>query len=150
VQSLVDALSSLVGVPSDRLSELISQLPAGIPSEDLGASKSVGVLVGVLKALQPVTPGQVSRIPLHLANDNAEADECSLWSTDLIGPSGRRIPAAHVRVIPQPIRVPGGGSTDIQIEVRVPSETAAGDYTGLLQSDDGNAVRALVHISVRR
>ena len=92
--------------------------------------------------------GEVAHVSLSLKNDNAEAIHCALCATDLIGVSGHRIPASHLRVSPNPAGIPAAGSTDVQIEIRVPSGTPAGRFTGLLQSDDGESVRALVQLTV--
>ena len=94
------------------------------------------------------TAGEVAHVSLSLRNDNAETIHCALCATDLIGVSGHRIPASHLRVSPNPAGIPAAGSTDVQIEIRVPSGTPAGRFTGLLQSDDGESVRALVQLIV--
>ena len=144
VQPLVDALSQLLKVPAGHLTQLILQTPMTAPADGEGSAESVRVL----RTSQPVSAGDVTRLLLHLENDDEQPDECGLYVTDLIGPSGSRLPASHVRVSPNPARISGHGSTDIQIEVRVPSGTAAGWYTGLLQTDDGEALRALVRVRV--
>jgi hypothetical protein len=102
----------------------------------------------VLDAPRLATAGEVGHVSLSLRNVNAETNQCALYATDLIGVSGHRIPASHLRVSPNPASIPPAGSTDVQIEIRVPSGTPAGRYTGLLQSDDGESVRALVQLTV--
>ncbi|HEU4692517.1 MAG TPA: hypothetical protein VFS23_29345 [Vicinamibacterales bacterium] len=146
VQPLVDALSQLLKVPAGQLTQLIFQTPSpsSMPGDGDGRSQSVRVL----RTLQPVAAGEVTRLSLHLENDDDQPDECELYMTDLIGPSGSRLPASHVRVSPNPTRIAGHGSADVQIEVRIPSGTAAGWYTGLLQTDDGEDLRALVQVRV--
>ena len=62
--------------------ELIGQAPAGIQAGDAGPFESLGVL----QTSRPVAAGDVSRLSLHLENDDAEPDECALCVTDLIGP----------------------------------------------------------------
>ena len=99
-------------------------------------------------APRPARAGEVAHVSLSLKNDNAETIHCALCATDLIGVSGHRIPASHLRVSPNPAGIPAAGSTDVQIEIRVPSGTPAGRFTGLLQSDDGESVRALVQLTV--
>ena len=143
VQSLVDGLSRLVNLPPGQLTQLINQ---AVRAEDNGTCESVRVL----QSSRAAAAGDVSRLSLHLENDDAEPDECILCVTDLIGPSGHRIPSSHVRVSPQPAHIPGSASAEIQIEVRIPSGTPAGWYTGLLQTDDGEALRALVQVRVGR
>ncbi len=146
VQPLVDALSQLLRVPAGQLTQLIFQTPSSMPADGNGSSESVRVL----RTSQPVPAGEVTRLSLHIDNDDDQPDECGLYVTDLIGPSGSRLPASHVRVSPNPTRIAGHGSADVQIEVRIPSGTAAGWYTGLLQTDDGEDLRALVQVRVGR
>jgi hypothetical protein len=145
VPPLVDALAQLLKVPPAQLTQLIFQTPSS-PGEGDGGSQSVRVL----RTLQPVAAGEVTRLSLHLENDDDQPDECGLYVTDLIGPSGARLPASHLRVSPNPTRVAGHGAADVQIEVRIPSGTAEGWYTGLLQTDDGEDLRALVQVRVGR
>jgi hypothetical protein len=102
----------------------------------------------LLRPSQPIKAGAVATVPLRLVNDHIDTDECFLVATDLIGISGYRIPASHVCVFPSPVRIAAGDSMEIRIEVRIPSTTPAGHYTGLLQTDDGEALRALMIITV--
>ena len=146
VRDLVDALVRVVGNRPDWLAQLIRQ-----PDIASGAGRALdGGRVLLLRAAHEVSPGDIAHISLRLENDDSEADECILCATDLAGAPGYRIPAAHVRAIPQPVRVPGAGSAEVQIEVRVPSDTPPGLYTGLVQVDDGESLRALVQVIVRQ
>jgi hypothetical protein len=125
-----------------NVAQLINKTPGAIQANDSGTGESLRVL----ETPRPVAAGDVSRLSLHLENDDAEPDDCVLCVTDLIGPSGHRIPASHVRVSPQPATIPGRGSVEIQIEVRIPSTASTGVYTGLLQTDDGESLRALIRV----
>jgi hypothetical protein len=102
----------------------------------------------LMHAPRPATAGEVAHVSLSLKNDTNETGEYPLWATDLVGLSGHRIPASHLRVSPNPASVPPAGSTDVQIEIRVPSATPPGRYTGLLQAGDGESLRALVQLTV--
>jgi hypothetical protein len=62
--------------------------------------------------------------------------------------SGHRIPASHVRVVATAASLPAAGSTDVKLEIRIPSATPAGRYTGLLQADGGELFQALVQLTV--
>jgi len=143
-RSLVDTLARTLGVPSDRLPQLVTQMIAGSKPRGNGIAENVLLL----RSSQPVEAGGVARLPLRLVNDDTAEDECGLVFTDLIGINGNRIPASHVRVSPGRTKVPSHGSADVTIEVRVPSGTPAGNYTGFVQADDGEALRALVTVSV--
>jgi hypothetical protein len=146
VQPLVETLARLLNLPPGQLTQLIGQTRTGIQADNTGTGESVDVL----RSPQGVMAGNAARLSLHVENDDAESDKCALFVTDLLGPSGHRIPVSHVRVSPQPLSIPAGGSVAVQIEVRVPSGTPAGDYTGLVQADDGQALRTLIQVRVNR
>ena len=145
VEPLVNALAPLLKIAPGELLQLITQAPAIQGGEDGNAQA-----IRILGTPQPVAAGEVTRLLLNLENDDDQADECGIHVTDLIGPSGHRLPASHVRVSPNPSRIPAHGAADIRVEVRIPSGTAPGWYTGLLQTDDGESVRALVRVQVGR
>jgi hypothetical protein len=144
-RALAGALVRALGEQPDRIAQVLAPLVSASrqPAE---SGETDGVLL--LHAARPVPAGGVAQVPFRLSNDDGEPDECTVCATDLVGASGYRIPASHVRVSPQPARLPGGGSADVQIEIRVPSGTPAGHYTGLVQTDDGEAVPALIRIRV--
>lgn len=145
VEPLVNALAPLLKTAPGQLLQLITQAPA-VQGRDDGNAQAIRIL----GTSQPVAPGDVTRLLLNLENDDDQADECEIHLTDLIGPSGHRLPAAHVRVSPNPSRIPPHGAADIRIEIRIPSGTRPGWYTGLLQADDGESLRALVQVQVGR
>ena len=74
---------------------------------------------------------------------------CVVHATDLIGPSGHRIPAAHVRVSVRLASTTASAPGHLHIEVRVPSGSVHGCYTGYLQADD-LALQALLKVTVGR
>lgn len=105
--------------------------------------------VALLKAPPPVNSGQAGCLTLDLENDDPdETVECSLYTTDIVGSSGHRIPAAQVSVSPNPARIPPGGSTEVRIEIQVPRGTPPGSYAGLLQVDDGSSEQAVLQLTV--
>jgi hypothetical protein len=143
-RALVDTFVRVLGQGPDGFAHLLRENAATARTRDGGNTETVLSV----QAPRSVPAGDVAYVSLRLMNDDAEKDECALVATDLIGVSGHRIPASHVRVSPNPASIPAEGSTDVQVEVRVPSGTQAGCYSGLLQADDGESVRALVHVTV--
>lgn len=118
---------------------------------DVGSTVAGGgntATVLLLYAPRPAMAGEVAHVLLSLKNNDTKTDECALSASDLIGVSGHRIPVSHVRVSPNPASIPAAGSTDVQIEIRIPSAISAGRYTGLLQVDGGESLRALVQLTV--
>jgi hypothetical protein len=143
VRDVIDAILRALGQPPEQVARIIEQ--AGIRPTSGTQTQSVRLL----QAGRPVPPGDVAQVSLRLMNDDTEADECVLVATDLIGISGYRIPASHVRISPHPARIQGGGAADVQIQIRVPSGAPSGCYTGLLQTDDGESLQALIQVTVR-
>jgi hypothetical protein len=143
-RSLVDTFVRVLGERPGRLAQLVTPTTAVSATPDTASDATVLLL----RPSQPVKAGAVATVPLRLINDHTDTDECVLVATDLIGISGYRIPASHVCVFPSPVRIGAGDSIEVRIEVRIPSATPAGHYTGLLQTDDGEALRALVIVTV--
>ncbi len=103
----------------------------------------------LLKIPLPVSPGQTGHIDFTLINDDpTEAAEHTLYTTNLVGMSGHRIPETHITVLPNPVRIPPGESVDGRIEIRVPTGTPQGSYGGLLQTEDSTRLQAVVRLSV--
>lgn len=111
-----------------------------------GAARTAPVLMA--HAPRPATAGDVAHVPLILENGGSQTRECALCVTDLIGVSGHRIPAAHARVSPSPARIPAAGAAEVRVEIRVPSATPAGSYTGLVQAEDGESFLAVIRLVV--
>src|SRR5262245_1579503 len=128
--------------------DLLEQLLRPVTNAGMGAGSANTERVLTLRAPGTVAAGDVAYILLGLQNDDDEADECSLYATDLIGAGGQRIPASHVRVHPNPARIPSAGAIDVQVEISVPRETRVGQYTGLVQIDEGETWRALIQVTV--
>ena len=143
-RALVDTFVRVLGQRPDGFAHLLTENAADARTRDGEHTETVLSV----QAPRSVPAGDVANLSLRLMNDDAEKDECALVATDLIGVAGHRIPASHVRVSPNPASIPAEGATDIQIEVRVPTGTPAGCYTGLVQADDGESVRALMHVTV--
>jgi hypothetical protein len=135
--------AAIVSDVVDQSLVTLGRLSAGSVAGDCGST----AVVSLSYARTAVTPGDVARIPLSLTNVNSQTYDCALCVTDLIGVARQRIPASHVRIWPNPVRIAAAGSTEVQIEIRVPSDTPTGRYTGLLQ-DDRESLRTLVQLTV--
>ena len=103
----------------------------------------------LLKIPLPVSPGQTGHIDFTLFNDDPTATaEHTLYTTNLVGMSGQRIPETYITVFPNPARIPPGESIDGRIEIHVPSGTSQGSYGGLLQTEDVTGLQAVIRLSV--
>ena len=103
----------------------------------------------VLLASHAVEPGDAAYISYAIEPDARPTAGCTVHATDLIGPSGHRIPASHVRAT---VRLGSSAPSTpghVYIEIRVPTNCPNGWYTGYLQADDP-ALQALLKIAVGR
>ena len=144
-RKLVDTFIEVLERRPEQLDQFASQ-SAGVGRADNGDDSQH---VPLLKPPPPVSSGQNGHVRLTLENDDPhETVECALYTTDLVGKSGHRIPTTQVTVSPSPVSIPPGGSADVRIEIRVPSGTPPGSYAGLLQADDVGLLQAVLQLSV--
>ena len=145
VQPLVDALSQLRQA-SPRSADATDRAGSGrFTADGDGSSQSVRVL----RTSRPVAAGDVTRLSLHLENDDDQPDECTLYVTDLDWPfrgSGSRRRTCVCHRTPPAFPAAGRPTSRLRCEFRATLPT--GWYTGLLQTDDGEALRALVQVRV--
>ncbi|MCA9498973.1 MAG: hypothetical protein KC588_07245 [Nitrospira sp.] len=143
--TLVDALMDVPKHPPESLAHIASRFPRleGFQPEDNFQP------IFLLKIPLPVSPGQTSHIDFTLINDDpTETAEHTLYTTNLVGMSGHRIPETYITVFPNSIRIPPGESVDGRIEIHVPTGTPQGSYGGLLQTEDITRLQAVIRLSV--
>ena len=105
--------------------------------------------VSLLKVPSPVNAGQVGHIPISLINDDPnETLNYALHTTDLVDASGHKISADHIDVSPNPFKLLSGESIEGQIEIRIPPGTPPGTYSGLIQTEEGNAAQTKIQVTV--
>ena len=140
--TLVDAL----GNPTEQPAQIASQLAS---NKELPIDEHFPNLSS-LKFPFPVSPGKTGRIPFTLINDDPkETADFTLYSMDLVGMSGHRIPEAQITVHPNSGMIKPGDKVDGYIEIRVPTGTPQGSYGGLLQTEDINQLQAVVQLFVK-
>lgn len=143
-RQLVDTVVDVLGREPEQLARLASPTAALGGPFDGEDSQSVPLLA----APPTVIPGHVGRVLMMLENDDVGEADLTLYATDLVGGLGHRIPAAQVEVTPSSVTIPPGGSADVRIEIRVPSETPRGHYGGLLRANDVDMLQAVIQLSV--
>ena len=156
LETTVEALRQQPGKLVDAFMEVPKHRPVQSAQIASQAARVEGLYNGAdfqplsfLKVPSPVSSGQTGHIDFTLINDDPkETAEHTLYTTDLVGISGHRIPAAQITVSPNPVRIPPGESVDGRIEIRVPSGTPQGSYGGFLQTEDISRLQAIVQLSV--
>jgi len=142
-RKLVDSFIEMLQDRPEQMARLASQLFS------IGALKADhSQCVPLLKDPPSVHSGQTACVVLTLENRDDITVECALITTDVVASSGDRIPAAQVNASPCPVRIPPHGSTEVRIEIRVPTGTPPGCYAGLLQAGDGTLEQAVLRVSV--
>lgn len=142
---LVDALMDVPKHWTESLPHFASQLTRleGLQPENKFEP------IFLLKVPLPVSPGQTGHIDFTLINDDpTETAEHTLYTTNLVGMSGHRIPETSIAVLPNPVRIPPGESVDGRIEIHVPTGTPQGSYGGLLQTEDITRLQSVIRLSV--
>jgi hypothetical protein len=147
-QQLGKLVDSSMKVPKPRPEQLAQMASPFARVEKLYNNDDFPPL-SLLKVLSPVSSGQTGYIDFTLINDDPkEPAEYALYTTDLVGMSGHRIPETQITVSPNSGRIPPGESVDGRIEIRVPTGTPQGSYGGLLQTEDISWLQAVVKLSV--
>jgi hypothetical protein len=156
LETTVEALRQQPGKLVDTYIEVLKQPPEQLTQMAYPFAKVEELYNGdnfppisLLKVLSPVGSGQIGHIDFTLINDDPkETAEYTLYTTDLVGTSGHRIPAAQITVSPNPGEIPPGKSVDGHIEIRVPTGTPQGSYGGFLQTEDISRLQAVVKLFV--
>ena len=141
-------MQSIVPIAMAVLREELERAPAPAPAPAAGSTRatpSAPASAELLQAADPVEPGDVVYLS-HAIQRGRLAGGSQVHATDLLGPSGHRIPATHVRAtVHSSSALP---SDHLHVEVRVPTG-ARGCYAGYLQADD-LSLRVLLRIIVGR
>jgi len=97
-----------------------------------------------------VEPGGSAVITLAVQNDRPLDVEVGFTWSDLVAPPDRRIEADRIRLIPQRVRIPTGGTADLAIILHVPAAALSGQYRTLIQAADDSGLSALLTFPVGR
>lgn len=97
----------------------------------------------------PLAPGQAAERALVMTNEtDTPTGEMSFSSSDLLGPSGARIPGGLVSFDPLALSVPPRGSGRVVVRVTVPEGLPGGGYEGLLQGIRVQGQETLLRVDV--
>lgn len=152
---VVDILLDLVNVATNSLSGL-AQRAVTISANAVDAAASAGQPTstpsGGIPALtigRPVKAGERVEVPMRLENDSDRVTETFHFiSSDLLNPSGQRIPAQEISFAPETISIEPHQSATITVAINVPEGAEAGVYSGLLQATRLDQLRAVVTLQV--
>jgi hypothetical protein len=146
---LVDILIDLVHVSARTLGRAIT-LEAGsrpaLPEGKNGVREMVSIdLPG------PVLPGKTAEVSLTLTNSDPEDTPPFTFNTlGLVSSGGAEIGPELVRFEPEQVVIEAEGEVQLKVLVTIPSDTAPGRYTGLLQSTHLDRLCATLSVDVAK
>ena len=113
------------------------------------SSSSASSSTPVLTMAQPVKAGETGELSLVVENDGiTAADPFELRPTDLISATGDRVPASAIEFDPKVVSVAPHQSQKVVVRITPPAGTPAGTYSGLIQSNRPDQMRAVLTLTV--
>jgi hypothetical protein len=121
-----------------------------LPAAPLVASSQTARPLIVIASRKAAAPGELVVVPISLANTGSEPISACIACTDLVSASGDRIDAGRVSFDPQALQIPSGGTTTVPVltSICIPADALAGLYAGLLDTQEKNAIPALLMVRV--
>jgi hypothetical protein len=111
------------------------------------SSASMGV--AMLQAPLPIKSGEAVDIPITLENDSEDTSETfHFMVSELISASGDRIEGQQVSFSPYTLVIGPRQSATLTVTVSVPEGTRAGVYSGLLQAQRLEQLRAVIAVQI--
>ncbi|HSB78415.1 MAG TPA: hypothetical protein VLM91_06490 [Candidatus Methylomirabilis sp.] len=97
----------------------------------------------------PPAPGQATERAIVMTNaTDTPTAEMSFSSSDLLGPSGARIPSGAVSFNPPALLVAPRSSGRVVVRVTIPQDLPSGSYEGLLQGMRVEGQKTLLRVEV--
>ena len=146
---LVDIILDIVGAAAINASRIAQRAITIRAGERTGGRVAEEVQTPVLTMPVPVKAGETGQVSLAIENNGeAAAEPFELLSTDLINTSGGRIPAHAVQFDLKEITLAPHQQQRVVVRVTPPAGTPPGTYSGLIQSNRPDQLRAVLTIVV--
>ncbi|MEP6846103.1 MAG: hypothetical protein ABI861_08865 [Panacibacter sp.] len=113
------------------------------------AAKRQDDILAILQQDEPVKPGSVATLYMHLSDDNAtEPVKIQFQKVDLIGSAKQKIVARNIQIKPSPVVIKPGEEKEIAVLIKIPANCRHGHYTALLTDIENPKIKALLSIEV--
>lgn len=153
---VVDILVDLVSLATNSVGGLAQRaikvnVTPGSPAARSGPSPMSSTSIGIpmLQAPLPIKSGEAVEIPMTLENDSEDTTETfHFMVSELISSSGERIEGHQVSFSPSTLVIGPRQSATVTVTVAVPEGTGAGVYSGLLQAQRLEQLRAVIAIQI--
>jgi len=150
---VLDIVVDIVGASArgaGRMAQrVISIRGNGRTTSETSSSSSSSSGTPVLTMSQPIKAGETGELSLVVENDGiTAADPFELRPTDLISATGDRLPASAIEFDPKVVSVLPHQSQKVVVRITPPAGTPAGTYSGLIQSNRPDQMRAVLTLTV--
>jgi len=98
------------------------------------ASREPATTVPLIAAASAVKAGEAAIVAVKLVNDQGAPANLLLYSTDFVSDRGSQIPASQVVFSPRTLALPGRAHGHSQMKVSIPTQSAPGRYSALVQA----------------
>jgi len=146
VDILVDVVGSAVNYAEDMSKRAVSFRVSGNPDK---AARQESGPAPFLKVPGVLKSGQSVQVPMTLENSgDAPTESLRFLSTDLMSPAGGRIPARQLAFKPAALTIKPRGRETVLVQLKIPSGTKPGLYSGLIQSSQMDQLCAVLAVQV--
>ncbi len=153
---VVDILVDLVSLATNSVGGLaqraikINITSGGMsPRSPTMPTSSTSMGIPMLQAPLPIKSGEAVDIPMTLENDSEDTTETfHFMVSELISSSGDRIEGQQVSFSPSTLVIGPRQSATVTVTVSVPEGTEAGVYSGLLQAQRLEKLRAVIAVQI--
>lgn len=144
---VIDMLMDVVSVAATQVEKASNKMVNIMPQASQAAAQAAHV--PVLQAEGVIAAGNTTEIKMQLQNDSDKQPmTVALADADLFSPSGERILARNISVIPKSLTLQPGEKKQVKIQVKVPKNTKSGRYAGLIQDKNIENLQAMLAVEI--
>lgn len=148
VDIILDVLTAAAQTVEAQAGRFVN-VTAGARTSDEAADEGAGLQVTAVRVPGRVAAGESGEVELSLDNASDVATTgFTLYSSDLLGASGAKIPSSSVVFSPQTLSVGPKQAGRVAVRVTVPSGTPTGAYEGLVRATKLQGLRAMLIVVV--
>lgn len=134
--------------PTQEHGKSILALASAVLAEETNSGSEVE---GPFRVGRPIGPGETGKMTLCYADALARgAINLNLTCAGLATASGDRISAENVRIEPERLRIPPGGSEDVNVTILAPGDANDGLYSGKVISSGDMVTVSEIECEIRR
>jgi hypothetical protein len=146
---VVDMLMDLAALATqyiEKIAELDIRVGKGRSATE---SPSADANIPTICLNEAIPPGHAATVSMYLDNKSSSTTEkFRLYCTDLVNAAGNRVAHGCVTFDPESVVIKPKDNSKVDITVSVPADCASGCYSGLIQAQNLESLRAILVINV--